>query len=139
MRLRGKNEWGGHHSSEVYPMTPFAKLSRQYRKDRGLLLGDVASMMKLTSSFISQVEANNKAIPDGFVGRLAAALGLSDRESSALERAATLSAKEFRIALPKDARAQDREMAHRLSYGFARMSTVKKQKILEILRENGDG
>jgi transcriptional regulator with XRE-family HTH domain len=118
--------------------TPFAKLSRQYRKDRGLLLGDVASRAGFTASYLSQIEAANKAIPDGFVARLALALGLTEREGSALERAAALSAKEFRIAMPSDARAKDRDMAHRLSVGFARMSVAKKQRILEILREDAD-
>lgn len=119
-------------------MTPFATLSRELRKDRNLLLGDVADKLGVSSSFISQIEAGIKAIPDGLVARIANVLGLTERENIALERAAALSAKEFRISMPKDAREQDREMAHRMSVSFARMSVIKKQKILDILREGGD-
>jgi transcriptional regulator with XRE-family HTH domain len=119
-------------------MTPFAKLSRQLRKEKGLLLGEVASRVGCTPSFLSQVEAGAKAIPDGLVGKLANALSLSTRDGQSLENAAALSAKEFRISLPVDARSQDREMARLLSAGFARMSALKKDRILKILKEDSD-
>jgi transcriptional regulator with XRE-family HTH domain len=119
-------------------MTPFGKLTRTYRKDRGILLGDLSALLGCSPSFLSQIEAGNKPIPSGFPGRVAVALNLSEREGAALERAANLSAKEFRLTVPADARAKDREMARLLSVSFARMSTVKKDKILRILREEAD-
>jgi transcriptional regulator with XRE-family HTH domain len=117
-------------------MTPFAKLTRQYRKERGMLLGEMAERINCSPSFLSQVEVGNKTIPAGFPAKIAAALSLTAREAAALERAAALSAKEFRISLPVDARAKDREMARLLSAGFARMSPLKKDKILTILRDD---
>lgn len=119
-------------------MTPFGKLTREYRRDRGLLLGDLAGALECSPSFLSQVEVGNKPIPTGFPGKVAAAMQLTQRESTALERAGTLSAKEFRLTVPKDARTKDREMAHLLSVSFARMSALKKDKILRILREDTD-
>ena len=119
-------------------MTPFAKLSRQYRKDRGLLLGDVADKLGCSASYLSQVESNNRPIPDGFVGRLTAALSLSEREAGALERAAAMSAKDFRFTVPVDAQAQDRKILHTLSVGFARMSPAKKQRLLHFLQEDAN-
>lgn len=119
-------------------MSPFATFSRQLRKERELLLGDVCRQIGCTPSFLSQIENGSKPIPDNLVGKLISAMSLSPREGSALERAAAMSAKEYRISIPKDARDLDRETAQALSVGFARMSTLKKQKILAILRENED-
>lgn len=119
-------------------MTPFKEITRRHRKERGLLLGDLAALLGCTPSFLSQVEAGNKPIPPGFPAKIANALDLPDREAAELERAAALSAREYRITIPSDARTQDREVARLLSLSFARMPALKKDKILRILRE-GDG
>lgn len=116
-------------------MTPFGKQARLFRKERSVLLGDLAGKVGCSASFLSQIEAGNKPIPDGLVGKVSGALGLTARESASLERAAALSAKEFRIALPANARNHDRQIAQQLSVGFARMSTAKKLAILRIMRE----
>jgi len=129
---------GGSPQPKEVAMNPFATLTRQYRKDRNLLLGQVADLVEYSPSFLSQVESGNKPIPDGLVGKLSKAFGLSSREADALQNAAALSAKEYRISIPKDAREQDREMARMLSVGFARMSPLKKERILAILQENED-
>ena len=120
-------------------MTPFGRESRRLRKDRGLLLGEVADMIGCSASFLSQVEAGNKPIPDGLPAKLAAKLDLSARAGADLERAAALSAKEYRISIPKNAQDQDRQVAHLLSVGFARMPAKKKERILRILKEDMDG
>lgn len=115
-------------------LTPFGRLSRQLRQDRGLLLGDVADRLRVTSSYLSQMETGTKIIPDGMAEKIADVMSLSASERRQMLEAAALSAKAFKITMPKAASDLDRELAHRFVTEFARMPAARKQRILRTVQ-----
>lgn len=115
-------------------MSPFGKISRAARIERGLLLGDVASLLKVTPSFISQIESGAKRIPDGFIDKLAKHMELSPTEIANFYAAADLSASSYTINIEKNAADIDREIAFQLQEGFARLDQNRKRRILKELK-----
>ncbi len=115
-------------------MTPFGKLARSLRQERSLLLGDVAILMNCTPSFISQIESGGKRMPDGFADKMATALRLDETGKTQLQLAAEISAPSYTISVNKDASQLDRELAHNLETGFARLDEGRKRKLLEDLK-----
>lgn len=116
-------------------LTAFGEKLREIRKERGLLLMDMANAVRVTPGFLSSVETGNKPIPDNLLSRIVQSTNLSDRQTAELQRAAALSAKEYKIVMPEDAMQLDRQVAFALETGFAKISVMKKQKILDLLEE----
>lgn len=116
-------------------LTPFGQKSREIRKEKGLLLLDMAKVAGVTAGFLSMVETGRKAIPDGLVSKIVSGLDLPARKATELQNAAALSAKEFRLTVGDTASSLERSLAFKLQDQFARMSPKKRQKILELLEE----
>lgn len=115
-------------------MSPFGRISRAARIERGLLLGDVASFLKVTPSYISQIESGTKRIPDGFIDKLAKHMELSSSEIADFYAAADVSAPSYTINIEKNAADIDREIAFQLQEGFARLDENRKRRILKELK-----
>ncbi|MDZ7588459.1 MAG: hypothetical protein U5J78_04725 [Parasphingorhabdus sp.] len=62
-------------------------------------------------------------------------LHLSARQATELRNAAALSAKQYRIRMLDDASPINRRLALALQSGFARMTPLKKQKMLDLLEK----
>ena len=78
-------------------LTPFGKLIRQYRNDKGLRLLDLAQRLELSPAFVSGVETGRKSIPDGYVTAVTRALNLTAAESRALRHASDRTRKDVRV------------------------------------------
>lgn len=112
-------------------LTPFGKALRKLRIDRGWLLKGMADGIEVTPSFLSAVEAGRKAIPTGLVEKISKWQPLSPIEKAELERAAAISAREFKITVPKGASDSDREALAVLARRFEEASSddfIKKVK-----------
>lgn len=120
-------------------MTPFGKILRRERKERGLSLGDCARTLGISTPYLSQLENGNKPLQDGFVDKVIKKLGIIGNEANAMHRAAASSMSEFRIKLRENAHANDRILASQLATGFARLSAEEKEQIRNILVEDKRG
>ena len=116
-------------------LTPFGKMTRKIRKEKGLLLRDMAKAVGVTSGFLSMVETGRKQVPNDLVSRLVGAFDLPNRAASELQRAAALSAREYKLRLQENPTRIDRELAESLQRNFAKMTPLKKKQILELLEE----
>lgn len=125
---------GGRHD-EGDMLTPFGKMVRGLRREKGILLIDMAKMANVTSGFLSLVETGKKQIPDRLVTAIVAGLDLNEQDARELHIAADLSAKEFKIQVSAGAPTLDRKVAHALQTGFAKMSPTAKAKILKLLEQ----
>lgn len=120
-------------------MTVFGKLLRRERQERKLLLGDLARALKISTPYLSQIENGRRAVPDGFVDKVAKALSLSQVEANELDRAAAAARSQFLISIADDAEDEDRGLAAELALTFARLSPEAKAKIRATLKDDRHG
>lgn len=120
-------------------MTPFGQLLRRERQERGLLLGDLAKQLRISSPYLSQLETGQRFVPDGFEDKVIKALSLSPTDANALRRAASVSRTHYNIQLQRDATTEDRTLASDLAESFARLSPDAKASLRKILEESKRG
>lgn len=113
----------------------FGEALRKLRGEKGSLLLDMAKIAGVTPGFLSLVETGKKPIPDRLVPAIATGYDLSPEYKEQLLEAAALSARDYKIHLEEGASPFDRQVAHALQTGFAKMSNQAKAKILKLLEE----
>ena len=113
-------------------MTPFGRMLRRERKDRNMLLGELARRLDISIAYLSQIEHGKRAIPDGFERRVADTLELSAEERNEMERAAAISRQTFEIDVT-GANDNDRELARDLALAFARLSPEGKNELRRVI------
>lgn len=113
--------------------TPFGWRCRALRRQHDLRLSDLAALLGVTTSFLSQLETGRKAIPRGFVEKIVIALNISGRSAERLRDAAALSAREFCIRMSEDATPLDRELAFLFVQRFPTLPPARKLQILDFL------
>lgn len=114
-------------------MNPFGKEARKLRIDHDLLLKDVADRLEVSPAFLSAVEAGRKAIPPGFVNRVAEAMGLNSEERMRLQVAADRSAREQKITFGSQTSTVARETASMLARNFDSLTEEDFKKIRAVL------
>ena len=130
-----QNRIAGGQSTGEKRITPFGEKCREIRKAKGILLIDMAAIAEVSPGFLSLVETGRKPIPDRLVSSIVANLDLTQRQEIELLNAASLSAKEYRIQMREDAGPLDRRLALALQTGFAKMTPLKKQQLLDLLEQ----
>lgn len=118
-------------------MTPFGKAVRHLRIEHEMLLGEMADMLGVSSSYISQIETGKKQIPDGFVEKVAKLFQVVGADLIQLHAEAAKSMSEFRINVGSAASPKDRILANEIAMEFARLSPDAKEKIQSIMRGKG--
>lgn len=116
--------------------TPFGEAVLKIRQNRGILLIDMARLAEVSPGFLSLVETGKKPVPDTLVDKIAASFDLTGKQQEDLREAAALSAQQYKIDIGEGASALDRQVAHALQTGFAKMSPTKKTKILKLLKKD---
>jgi HTH-type transcriptional regulator, competence development regulator len=123
-------------------MTPFGKMLRQERKDRGMLLADMAKKFGISSPYLSQLETGVKPLQPSFVEKVIRTLDLNLSDAERLRRAAAQSIADHSDAVTielKPASARDRELASNFAVSFNRLKPEAKQRIREMLRNANNG
>jgi len=115
--------------------TPFGEALRAIRREKGVLLIDMAQKAGVSPGFLSLMETGKKPIPERIIPAIAAGFDLGPKKTAELHEAARLSAKDYKIHLGPTANQFDRKVALALQTGFAKMTTKKKAKILKLLEE----
>lgn len=116
-------------------LTPFGQKCREIRKEKGLLLLDMAKVAGVSSGFFSMVETGRKPVPDGLVSKIVSGLSLHSRKATELQNAAAHSAKEYRLRISDNPDHLERTLAFKLENQFAKMTPTKRQKIIDVLEE----
>jgi transcriptional regulator with XRE-family HTH domain len=111
-------------------MTPLGKEFRKWRIDQGMLLGEMADALGISTSYLSQIEKGNKPIPPGFVERAIKHFKVDPATADEWLRAEIFSKSEFTV---KVANERDREVAHQFVTEFARLTPEQKAEIQRVL------
>jgi transcriptional regulator with XRE-family HTH domain len=124
-------------------MTPFGKLLRQERKDKGMLLGEMAAQLGISSPYLSQLETGAKPLKEGFVEKVIRFFDLNAADADAMRRAAAKSlattVNSVTIDLRSDATLRDRELASNIALSFNRLKPETKARLREMLKESDRG
>jgi len=115
-------------------LNPLGKALRKLRIDRGWLLKDMAQGIGVATSFLSGIETGRKAIPTGFVERIANWADLSGEELTNLRNAAVTSQREFKISVRADFSDGDREAAALLAR-FGELPREKRDSLHLLLKK----
>lgn len=124
-------------------MTPMGKMMREERKERGLLLGDMADALGMSSPYLSQLETGAKPINEAFVEKVIRYFELNATDAQAMRRAAAKSLAETADSVTIDLRpssaARDRELASNFALSFNRLKPETKKRLRELLKDSAHG
>lgn len=113
-------------------MTPFGKILRREREERGWLQGELARKLNISVPYLSQLERGRRAIPEGLEMKVAYVMDFAASQISEIQRAAALSRETFEINAER-LQDEDRELAHDLTASFARLSPESKAQLRKII------
>lgn len=124
-------------------MTPFGKMLRQERKERGMLLGEMADRLGISSPYLSQLETGAKPLKEAFVEKVIRFFEFNQSDAEALHRAAARSLAQtvnsVTIDLRPNSPARDRELASNLALSFNRLKPETKARLREMLKDASHG
>lgn len=124
-------------------MTPFGKMLRQERKDKGMTLAEMADALGVSSPYLSQMETGAKPIATNLIEKAIRFLDLNASDADALRRAAARSTPKHvdavTIRLPSGASARDRELATSFAQSFHRMKPELKTRLKKMLEDADRG
>lgn len=124
-------------------MTPFGKMVRQERKDRGLPLNQMADHLGISSPYLSQLETGAKPLKEGFVEKVIRFFEFGAADAEAMRRAAAKSLPanvgSVTIDLRPNAGVRDRQLATHLALSFNRLSPETKRRLSEMLKDESNG
>lgn len=124
-------------------MTPFGKMLRRERRDKGITLGTMAEALGVSSPYLSQMETGAKPIKTSIIERAITYLDLCASDAAALRRAAAASTPKhvdaLSIRLPRNANAKDRALATQFAQNFHRWKPEFRQKLKEMLEDEQIG
>ena len=113
-------------------MTPFGMFLRKIRLEKGLLLKDIASLMEVTSAYLSALEHGKKGVPSSeFVSALENRLKLDAKQRDELHRAVRDSA--TNLAIPPKSTHVVFEIEHAFMGKLPILSNRQLQQIKKIL------
>ena len=113
-------------------LTPFGKLVRKIRIDRGLLLKEMAEGVGISSAWLSGIETGRKPIPAGLVDKISNYLDLDMAERVELAQAAESSRKDQSI---KNVATDRRDVAAALARRFNELDEGDLATIRELLKK----
>lgn len=125
-------------------LTPFGKTVRKERIERGLMLGDMARALGMSSSLLSQIETGKKTLADSLVRKVIKFFDLNETEQNQLWRdvassRAMAEMPAIHFTIPESPETFDRELASRLAVGFARMPPAARRTLDRLLKDSVNG
>lgn len=116
-------------------VTPFGRLVRIWRMEKGVILKDMADALGITSSYMSALETGKKRLSDEIVDQVIEYLSLDDKESSELRKAAIISQPNISIDF-NGLDARDRLLGVAFARRFGTLSEEKREEMLKILGDD---
>lgn len=87
-------------------LTAFGKVIRKLRIDHGLLLGNMAKKIGVSSAYLSSIELGERAVPKDFFQKIKKCAIFNKMELSAIEQSITDSIKEFKFTPSTDSQRE---------------------------------
>ena len=115
----------------------FGQWLRKFRIDKGLLLGDMARTLEISSAFLSAIETGRKNIPDGIVSKIRDSYRLSEEEYFSLLEAVQMSQQKISLDLSGET-TDTRRVALEFAKRFHSLTPNDRGEILKILSKAGD-
>lgn len=112
--------------------TIFGDAIQRIRQAAGMTLFEVASLMGLSSAFLSAIENGRKRVPDDFLQRWTAVLEVNDVQLRELQSKIAQTRGEVVVPLP-GASTQDADLATALARKFSTLSDSQKERMRAIL------
>ncbi|MDO5674802.1 MAG: helix-turn-helix transcriptional regulator [bacterium] len=116
-------------------ITEFGKYLRKIRIEQGLRLYDMAKSLGRSSAWLSYVETGRKSIPVGFADEIADKYNLAEKQREELNKAASKSAKDFKLNVATDASETRINAAYALARKFEDIDDETLGEFLKILNE----
>ena len=115
-------------------ITPFGKVLRNLRMDRGTLLKEMAEQLGVTPSYLSSVESGKRNISEDWPQRIGALYGLTASEIEDLEVAAAASTTQIKLDLSQTDR-ESRELAVAFARSFNELTPEDQKEMLALLKK----
>jgi len=119
-------------------LTEFGKYVRKLRIDKGIVLGEMAQALGLSSAYLSGVENGKKAITEALIEKLVAFFDLEPGQIQALRQAAANSPVSVKFDL-RDMPSEERTLVSAFARQVADLSPDQKQGIFNILNSSKRG
>ena len=112
--------------------TRFGEMLRVLRVKNHEVMGDLARMLGVSTSFLSAVECGKKNVPDSWVDFLTEHYGLTGKEKAELIEAIEMSKTSIKINLAEE-NGYKRDLALQLQRSFNDMDEETAKHIIELL------
>ncbi len=113
--------------------TAFGRYLRKLRIDHGMIMKDLAEVLKVSSAYLSALELGKKAIAEKNIIRIVEYFDLNSEESKKLRHAANISQPSIKLNLSGNTNEQ-RELAVSFARRYQEISPEEQQRLLELLR-----
>jgi transcriptional regulator with XRE-family HTH domain len=123
-------------------MAPFGKLLRQERKETGMLLGELADRLGVSTPYLSQLETGARSASSKMLRKIIEEFKLNQSDAEAMTRAAAASKPNKSDSIIIDisgATISDRALASHLALSFNRLSPEAKRRLREMLKDPSNG
>jgi len=115
-------------------LTEFGKFVRKLRIDNGVVLGDMAKIIGVSSSYLSSVENGKKNITEQLLEKIAEYFSLNKSQLTELKQSADNSPISVKLDL-KNASSDDRMLASAFARQVSDLSANQKSDIFAILNK----
>lgn len=112
--------------------TPFGRLIRKYRIDKGVVLKDASDAIGVSTAHMSAIELGKKSISDAFIEKVISYFELSIAQANELKKAAALSQPTVKLNM-QNQEDQDRELVFAFARKYQTLSSEQKEKLKKML------
>ncbi len=112
--------------------TKFGEMLRVLRIRNHEVMGDLAKVLNVSTSFLSAVECGKKNVPDSWVNTLTEHYGLTGKERAEMMEAIDMSKTSMKINLTEET-GYRRELALQFQRSFNDMDEKTAKHIIELL------
>ena len=122
---------------KIMAYTPFREFVRILRIKHHQVMGDMATILRTSTPFLSAVENGKKNVPESWVDTIVDSYGLSASDRFELENAIKESRTQFKI-ISGNAGPIQRKAAIQFARSFDEMDDETALKILDLLKSKED-
>lgn len=122
-------------------LTPYGKILRKIRIDRGEILAIMAGKVGVSPAYLSSIENGDREIPGDLSDKIGSKYCLSEKDLEALKKAEAEQLKTVKVNLTKEKNFSRKQTALIFARTFSDIDDDAMEKIREILKrgkENGD-
>ncbi|QSV13591.1 helix-turn-helix domain-containing protein [Photobacterium ganghwense] len=112
--------------------TAFGKCLRKIRIEQEILLKDMASVLDVSSAYLSSLELGKKSISDAIVTKICSSFNLNSKQINQLKDSVALSQPSVKIDLVGKSN-DEREMVMSFARRYESLSESERKKVMKML------